>query len=303
MRNILILFLIVTTELFAGDNSFVYRPEFHSSFSQTEIETPKEENDSTTVEKYPAKGLLYSLVLPGAGQWYAGAKWKSLAFVGVELASILAWSNLSQRGEDIKIDFETLADNHWRLDLWYVQMFFLPDSLGISILGTHEIQILLTDGTGDVSIIGSNEDANGDFIPDWTEYNIDLLNVIRDRDFYENIGKYNQFVGGWDDILDENLNEDFEIFDKSVGDSTEYLVMTKNRDSYLDLREEHNRYLQLAAYSVSAIMFNHIISAVDAVWETRRRSMRPDKVEASLKPTFSSSSKFGIGGFSLSLRW
>ncbi len=143
--------------------------------------------------------------------------------------------------------------------------------------------------------MGSNEDTNGDSIPDWTSYEVD--DVIRDRDFYENIGKYNQFVGGWDDI------DEYWVDAKSVGDSTEWLIMTVNRDSYLDLREEHNRYLQLAAYSVSAIMFNHIISAVDAVWETRRRSTRPDKVEASLKPTFSPSPKFGIGGFSLSLRW
>jgi len=297
MRNILILFLIVTTELFAGDNSFVYRPEFHSSFSRTEIETPKEENDSTTVEKYPAKGLLYSLVLPGAGQWYAGAKWKSLAFVGVELASILAWSNLSQRGEDIKIDFEDLADHHWILNIW-LQNMDLPDiaEYGISAIGTHDLNILLTDGR----IIGSNEDEDNNGTPDWAELpdGVEVEDVIRDRDFYENIGKYNQFVGGWDDI-----GVKWWKVEKSVGDSIEILIMTENRNSYLDLREEHNRYLQLAAYSVSAIMFNHIISAVDAVWETRRRSMRPDKVEASLKPTFSPSSKFGIGGFSLSLRW
>jgi hypothetical protein len=292
MRKILILFLIVTAGLIAGDNSFVYRPDFHSSLLQTEVESPDEKSDSTTLEKYPAKGLLYSLVVPGAGQWYAGAKWKSLAFVGVELASILAWSNLSQQGYDIKIDFEDLADNHWKLDLWYDQMFFLPEHLGISIFGSHDIQILLTDG----SIIGSNEDANGDSIPDWTSYEVD--DVIRDRDFYENIGKYNQFVGGWDDITDS-----LWLDQKSVGDSTEWLVMTLNRDKYLDLRQDHNRFLQYAGYAVSAVMFNHIISAVDAVWETRRRSMRPDKIEASLKPTFSPSSKFGIGGFSLSLRW
>ncbi len=297
MNNKLIALLILTSGLFAGGDVFVYRPEFHSSLLQTEIETPVEENDSTTVGKYPAKGLLYSLVLPGAGQWYAGAKWKSLAFVGAEIASILVWSNLDQKGDDAKIDFETLADSHWLLDLWYDQMFFLPDSLGINILGSHDIQILLADG----SIIGSNEDANGDSIPDWTSYEVD--DAIRDRDFYENVGKYNQFVGGWDDILDESGNVAFEITAKSVGDSTEWLVMTKNRDNYLDLREEHNRYLQYAGYAVSAIMFNHVISAIDAVWETRRRTLRSSKVEASIKPTFSRNSKYGIGGISLSLRW
>jgi len=127
--------------------------------------------------------------------------------------------------------------------------------------------------------------------------------VIRDRDFYENVGKYNQFVGGWDDILDESGNVAFKITAKSVGDSTEWLVMTVNRDTYLDLRQDHNQYLQYAGYAVSAIMFNHVLSAIDAVWETSRRAKRPDKVEASLKPIFSPSSKFGIGGFSLSLKW
>ena len=292
MRKILILFLIVTAGLIAGDNSFVYRPDFHSSLLQTEVESPDEKSDSTTLEKYPAKGLLYSLVVPGAGQWYAGAKWKSVAFVGVEIASILVWSNLIQQGDDIKIDFEALADNHWILGQWWEKMDIIDPEYGISAMGSHDIQILLTDG----SIIGSNEDANGDSIPDWTSYEVD--DVIRDRDFYENIGKYNQFVGGWDDITDS-----LWLDQKSVGDSTEWLVMTLNRDKYLDLRQDHNRFLQYAGYAVSAVMFNHIISAVDAVWETRRRSMRPDKIEASLKPTFSPSSKFGIGGFSLSLRW
>ncbi len=297
MHNKLIALLILTSSLFAGGDAFIYRPEFHSSLLQIELETTVQDDDSTTMEKYPAKGLLYSLVLPGAGQWYAGAKLKSIVFVGVELTSILAWSNLRQKGDDVKIDFEALANLHWRLDLWYEQMFFIPDSLGISIFGSHDIQILLTDGT----IIGSSEDLNGDSIPDWTTYEVD--DVIRDRDFYENVGKYNQFVGGWDDILDESGNVAFEITAKSVGDSTEWLVMTVNRDTYLDLRQDHNQYLQYAGYAVSAIMFNHVLSAIDAVWETSRRAKRPDKVEASLKPIFSPSSKFGIGGFSLSLKW
>jgi hypothetical protein len=247
------------------------------------------------MEKYPAKGLLYSLVLPGAGQWYAGAKLKSLAFVGVEISSILLWSNLNQQGDDIKIDYEALADNHWILDQWLQNMYLIDSEYGISAIGTHDLKILLADGT----IIGSNEDENENGTPDWDELgDEEVLDVIRDRDFYENIGKYNQFVGGWDDIGVEWWPEE-----KSVGDSIEILIMTDNRYTYLDLRQDHNQYLQYAGYAVSAIMFNHVLSAIDAVWETSRRAKRPDKVEASLKPIFSPSSKFGIGGFSLSLKW
>jgi len=295
MNNKLITLLILTSGIFAGGDAFVYRPEFHSSLLQTEIETPVEENDTTTVEKYPAKGLLYSLVLPGAGQWYAGAKWKSLAFVGAEIASILVWSNLSQKGDDVKIDFEDLADDHWILDMWLQNMDLIDSEYGISAIGTHDLNILLADGT----IIGSNEDENEDGTPDWDELgDEEVVDVIRDRDFYENIGKYNQFVGGWDDVGVKWWPEE-----KSVGDSIEILIMTDNRYKYLGLREEHNRYLQYAGYAVSAIMFNHVISAIDAVWETRKRTRQSGNVEASIKPTFSRSSKYGIGGISLSLRW
>ncbi|MFQ6607067.1 MAG: hypothetical protein ACE5EE_00875 [Fidelibacterota bacterium] len=291
MRNILITYLITLTTLSAGVNRFVYRPEFHNSLLKTQIEKTEIKKDSTTQEKYPAKGLLYSLVLPGAGQWYAGAKWKSLLFVSVEVTTVIIWSKMKQKGMDVKSDFESLADNDWLLNQWWEKMNILPPELGISAMGSHEIQILLTDG----SIIGSNEDTNGDSIPDWTLYEVD--NVIRDRDFYENIGKYNQFVGGWSDI------DSFWVEGKSVGDSTEWLVMTKNRDKYLDLRQDHNRFLQLASYAISTVMFNHIISAIDAVWETRRRSQPTGKVETSIYPSFSTNSKYGIGGISLSLQW
>jgi len=295
MHNKLIALLILTSSLFAGGDAFIYRPEFHSSLLQIELETTVQDDDSTTMEKYPAKGLLYSLVLPGAGQWYAGAKLKSLAFVGVEISSILLWSNLNQQGDDIKIDYEALADNHWILDQWLQNMYLIDSEYGISAIGTHDLKILLDDGT----IIGSNEDENENGTPDWDELgDEEVLDVIRDRDFYENIGKYNQFVGGWDDIGVEWWPEE-----KSVGDSIEILIMTDNRYTYLDLRQDHNQYLQYAGYAVSAIMFNHVLSAIDAVWETSRRAKRPDKVEASLKPIFSPSSKFGIGGFSLSLKW
>ena len=295
MHNKLIALLILTSSLFAGGDAFIYRPEFHSSLLQIELETTVQDDDSTTMEKYPAKGLLYSLVLPGAGQWYAGAKLKSLAFVGVEISSILLWSNLNQQGDDIKIDYEALADNHWILDQWLQNMYLIDSEYGISAIGTHDLKILLADGT----IIGSNEDENENGTPDWDELgDEEVLDVIRDRDFYENIGKYNQFVGGWDDISVKWWREY-----KSVGDSTETLIMTDNRYTYLDLRQDHNQYLQYAGYAVSAIMFNHVLSAIDAVWETSRRAKRPDKVEASLKPIFSPSSKFGIGGFSLSLKW
>ena len=70
---------------------------------------------------------------------------------------------------------------------------------------------------------------NGDYY--YTDQLVDLkgkylwndILVIRDRDFYENIGKYDQFVGGWSDV---STNWYWE--EKDVGDSTEIVIKTSS---------------------------------------------------------------------------
>ena len=126
------------------------------------------------------------------------------------------------------------------------------------------------------------------------------IHVIRDRDFYENIGKYNQFSAGWDDILGYDSTVTFWAYENSVGDT---IVMTNNRDNYLDIRYHYNRYLSYATYSISAVMFNHIISAVDAVWTTRKRAKKQSKVETSVNLQYSPYNRFGIGGLKFSFNW
>ena len=47
----------------------------------------------------------------------------------------------------------------------------------------------------------------------------DNITVVRDRHFYENVGKYDQFVGGWSDI-----NTDWYWEEKDVGDCIEIVI-------------------------------------------------------------------------------
>ncbi|MFQ6674100.1 MAG: hypothetical protein ACE5GH_04870, partial [Fidelibacterota bacterium] len=132
---------------------------------------------------------------------------------------------------------------------------------------------------------------------------IDGAQVVRNGEFYENIGKYDQFVAGWDDLYDENGKEGWWEEQKSVGDSVEVLVMTERRNRYLDMRQEHNRILQIAGYAVTSILFNHVISAMDAFLETRRRSGPLKELNASASLRFSPQTPHGVGGVSLTLSW
>ena len=59
----------------------------------------------------------------------------------------------------------------------------------------------------------------------------------------------------------------------------------------------------MATYAVSAVMFNHIISAFEAVWSSTRQSIGTPMVDTSVKLIYDKHSQFGIGGVSFSVRF
>lgn len=275
-----------------------YRPEFHRHLllSRTVVDT-----DTVEVEeefyKYPARSLILSLAIPGAGQWYAGSKMKALMFAAFEVGSWAAWYHMKHRGKDLRIDFEKYANLHWSLVDWvsYSEILreYKPDIYGdVDILGTHHLWIILADG----SRLPSDTLASGEIDPQDVQ-------VQKDSEFYENIGKYDQFVAGWDDTGLSHGDTLWWDYKKDVGESIETIVMTKHREKYLNMREDHNIALKWAGYAVSAIMFNHVISALEAAWETRKQSHKQKKVETSLGLLYSPYSRFGVGGIRLSLSW
>nr|MCS5616209.1 hypothetical protein [Candidatus Neomarinimicrobiota bacterium] len=132
---------------------------------------------------------------------------------------------------------------------------------------------------------------------------------LRDRDFYENIGKYDQFVGGWTDCYDPSdiqhtFPQWFEV-GKDVGDSTEIIISTPNKEDYVDQRAISNDYLNAAKFAVSAVMFNHVISALEAVWSTqiRNRPKKEQKVQTNIGLLYDQHAKYGVGGIAVSLHW
>ncbi len=92
--------------------------------------------------------------------------------------------------------------------------------------------------------------------------------------FYENIGKYDQFVGGWSDA-----RTDWYYEEKDVGDSIEIIIKTPKKQFYLDQRYDSNQWLSIAKFSVSAMMLNHVFSGLEAVLSKRKKSNKIKKSE------------------------
>lgn len=275
-----------------GDDLLTYRQEYHGEIQADTTVSVSE------LERYPARGLILSLAIPGAGQWYAGAKKKSLIYVGMELAGIAAWYQFKKRGESLVAEYEDFADKHWSLQSWVDWAPYLyaqgPEYHDVIIDGTHHLKIILESGV----IVSSDTLAP----PGWTG-DLSKVNVIRNSEYYENIGKYDQFVSGWDDIFDENSNPAWEVQHKDVGDTVEVIIMTENRRKYLNIRKDSNGALQLAGYAVSVIMLNHVVSAIDAFLETRRGNRASPPIGMSVRPLYGAVSSYGIRGISFSISW
>ena len=304
--NNTILILLFTTMLSAGD-LYLFDDRFQPALNLNTTEfilsdtTEDTIKDSVTLVNYPAKPMLYSLILPGLGQYKNGDPlWKSAIFIGVEAASIVGMLQWNKQAEDIRKQYELFGDNHWSIINWVENTLLNP------VTGLIQYEDFKLDGTHklELHLSGSLAEAFGEFVssdslvthPEWI-YS-DELSIFQDQHFYENIGKYDQFVGGWDDAFE------WYIVEKTVEDTIEIILMTPYKNDYNNERDKSNQYLKLANYAVTAIMFNHVISGIEAVLTNQRKARsKAEQSKTDVGLYYDPRNKYGIGGISVSYKW
>ncbi|NQV37641.1 MAG: hypothetical protein HQ509_06530, partial [Candidatus Marinimicrobia bacterium] len=277
-------------------------PIFSSNFTTFIDSVDKDEFSTDQSTIYPGRPLVMSLVIPGLGQVYNKDSWLKVGlFSGIEITSLAAYFNFVKQADQIQMDYEAFADNNWSLDKWVWDSIELqnmnsnfPD---VIIDGTHSLLIFLTGELATAHGVYISSDSLEAY-PFWVDE--EGVAVIRDRDFYENIGKYDQFVAGWSDF-DVNA---IQTIEKDVGDSIEILVTTDFKDKYLDMRFDSNNYLKMANYAMTAVLFNHVWSAIDAVFiANKRRHNNTKQVKTDVGLLYDHRSKSGIGGISLTVQF
>ena len=291
-------------------NTFIILGNF---LSAQEIKLEEKIIDSTdsisvVIDKsnYPGKPLIMSLILPGAGQYYnKSPMWKTLSFMGVEITSLILWKSFKDRAETLKDDYEEYADNHWSLNNWINNRFnpTLVQHESVSwtnfpalnkLTGTHHLNISITgDLANDLNLTYVSSDSL-EIHPDWLESGD--IQVSRDRHFYENIGKYDQFLGGWSDA-----NSEWYWEEKDVGDSTEIIIKTPLKADYIEQRYRSNQMLNMAKYSITVIMFNHVFSGIESVWSNQKKARSNNEIDTDLSLIYSPTNRTGIGGLSFTI--
>ncbi len=190
-----------------------------------------EKSESGVGRKNPIKAFFYSALIPGGGQLYNGSKWKALIFAGIETIAWTGRVSYNSKGDDKTDEFNDFADRHWSEDkyedfLWANWTVRDDDSVwnnsGFSIFTHH-------------------------------------LPSTKTQQYYEMIGKYNQFIYGWDDMNPETTDADAHFYATSV-----------NRLDYEEMRGDANSYYDNAKTSLIVVMFNHILSGTEAALAARK---------------------------------
>jgi hypothetical protein len=190
-----------------------------------------------------AAGL--SVVLPGAGEFYAESYWKSAAFFAVEAAVWIFAYTYDKKGDRQTDFFQDYANAHWSVVRYaqYAQDHLAPAGT------TYNWLIPGTQGRNPWERVNWPElqrmerDIGGYYshtIPNYGE-----------QQYYELIGKYPQFNQGWDDAP-PTFN---------YGDQ-----LTARFVYYADERGKANRYYETATTMVTIAIVNHVISSVDAAF-------------------------------------
>ena len=189
--------------------------------------------------KSPRRALLFSVLLPGAGQYYMGRTKRAATFLGIEALTLGLYMFWNRDGNSIEDEFRETADDNWD-PREYLDWRDDPVSRNSSI--THALPC--STSISFVTLRGCQEK----------------------QQYYELLGKYDQFVAGWGDLRDQDGNL---ISSVSEIDSVENFTSELRLD-YEVRRDDSNKLLKRASNVAGVIMLNHIFSAIDAARIARR---------------------------------
>lgn len=286
-----IIFIILISQIFAGKPLSNYDNRYSSQFYTQQFTSSEAYGIQVSTGQFNKKTLsvIASLILPGTGQIIQQAPiWKSALFAGIEFIALYELWHGKRQAEDLRNKYESFADQYWDVSRWA--------RTSLSLLS--EIRLDYTE-VYDVSVIGSHHlllEVDGRYISSDTLHYFPELNatVVRNRDFYENIGKYDQFVAGWDDALN-----DWYIVEKDVGDYVEIIIQTPHRNSYLNQRKDSNDFFNIANFALTTIIFNHVFSALDAWIYSKKMEPKSAPADKKMRILLNSETPGTISGISV----
>ena len=205
-------------------------------------------------EKSPRRAFLLSALVPGAGEFYAGATKRAVGFAVVEAAALGLYLTWNGKGNDIVDEFRATARANWS-PRDYLDWRATTRATRYSSI-THAMPCS--------SFVG---EVTNSITPEDLAKSLKGCSDRETQQYYELIGKYNQFIAGWKDAKDRDGNQAQPTEIDSVESFSSQI-----RFAYEDRRNDSNRYLKRAGNVLGLILVNHALSAIDAARAARAHS-------------------------------
>jgi hypothetical protein len=225
-------------------------------------------------KKNIGRGVMFSLIIPGAGQLYSGSWLRAVPWFALEVAAWATYAHYHGQGRDKTDEFEAYAGwrdtpNHFSKDAYVYAEYLVAhnrgNTSGVKYLGTFD------------NWIDQTWEVRRDYLP--PPFTHDVLDDDRQQ-YFEMIGKYfSQFGWGWQDTynyggggpVDDNswlnpasgLRPDDPATVAFDGESTMFF-------HYADMRGEANDLLDKGNLAMEVVLANHVLSALDAAFAVRR---------------------------------
>ena len=201
-----------------------------------------------------AAGL--SLVLPGAGEFYADSYLKAAIFFVIEAAAWTVAYTQDRNGDKQTDAFQKFGDQNWSVVKYanYAEATYGPPNGPYTwhIAGTDNLPPWQQINWAELNRMERDIGGNSNNIEG--RYFSHTLPPHGDQQYYEEIGKYPQFNTGWND-------GSYNPGDFQYGDP-----LTSNFHYYSGERGKANTFYNRATTAVTIAVVNHVLSALDAGW-------------------------------------
>jgi hypothetical protein len=259
------------------------------------FESP-DENTGTDQEKSPWIAGLLSLAVPGSGEVYTKNYIKGAVFFAAEAVAWITVLNYDKKGDDQTQLFQNYANEHysvvryanWTLD----NLGTLHPSPAMPRTREEYHQAIYASiepvdpenskppfsNVNWVALNGMEQDIANGVLNGYTH----SLPYYSEQQYYELIGKYDQFSRGWDD---SNLDPSAPL---DAADPSSQVIKSNSKRfyEYSRMRAQANHYYDIAGTWMAVAVANHLLSALDAYWSaTRYNSSLHAGVRMRLEPT------------------
>ena len=189
--------------------------------------------------------LLYSLLLPGLGEWSLGYRGRAVGQFAVEAGCWAGNFYYRDQGFKLRHDYEAYAEEHWEEARW--ASAWNPDGQPewMDWVSTDQWAALAWPDTLATAMEFLRDDHEGYMESHFAPYQEDP------QHYYENLGKYDWYRWGWDD------------YDDGSDDSVRRYI-------YTGMRKDSNAAFDRAEAFIFALVAARVVSLADTYILLRR---------------------------------